>query len=227
MKKTALAFALAAVAAGCASSRSHESGPKVSDADLGRLSPDQMAIVDQARQAAATAHDELARARLREQQVQQEVSLAKADRTAADADAQRAAAEAKIANESREPTALQRAQQLQQQASLHKQAADAHLEWANKVTDARKAQVTSAQKQVDLADAQLEWAKLRALQAANIPAASKYDAGKFQQAVDDARKAWDQAFAKSRDADTQAITAQRHYEDLNRQLQAYMGGRTG
>src|SRR6266536_4484699 len=108
----ALALALAALA-GCATS--HQGGSAsatVSDADLGRLSPQQMGPINQARQVAMTARDELARAQLRQQQVQNEEGQARADRTAADADAQRAAAEQKAANEGREPAALQRAQQL-------------------------------------------------------------------------------------------------------------------
>jgi chromosome segregation ATPase len=228
MQRTALTLALAALVA-CAGSRSHENeAPKVSDADFARLGPGQMAPVDQARQAVNAARDELARARLRQQQTQNEAALAQADRTAAEADAQRAAAEAKTANDSREPAALQRVQQLQQQASLRRQAADAHLDYANKLSAARAAQVASAQRQVDLAEAQLEWTKLQALQAAGVPAASKYDQAAFQKRYQEARQAADQSFQQSRELETQSIVAQRHYEDVTRQLQAWLGtGRAG
>ena len=223
MQRTALTLALAALTA-CAGSRSHENeAPKVSDADFARLGPDQMAPVDQARQALYAARDELARARLRQQQMQNEAALAQADRTAADADAQRAAAEAKTANDSREPAALQRVQQLQQQASLRRQAADAHLDYANKLGAARAAQVTSAQRQVDLAEAQLELAKLQSLQAGGVPAAAKYDAAAFQKRTQEARQAADQSFQQARDLETQSIVAQRRYEDVTRQLQAWLG----
>jgi chromosome segregation ATPase len=227
MKRNALALALAALAA-CASSRTHESAPAVSDADFARLPRDRMALVDQARQDVFTARDELARVRLRQQQTQNEGALARADRTAADADAQRAAAEARVANDSREPTAMQRVQALQQQAALRRQAADAHLDWANKLASARAAQVTAAQRQVDLAEAQLEYSKLQALQAAGVPAAAKYDARRFQDRVNQARQAHDQAFSQARNLETQVMTAQQRYEDVSRQLQAWLGsGRAG
>jgi chromosome segregation ATPase len=227
MQRTALVLALASLVA-CASSRSHESdNVKVSDADFARLAPDKMAPIDQGRQAVNTARDELARAQLREQQNQNEAALAQADRTTAEADAQRAAAEARAANESREPAAMQRVQQLQQQSTLRRQAADAHLEWANQLAAARKAQVTAAQRQVDLAEAQLEWSKLQALQASGVPAAAKYDATTFQKRFQEARQASDQAFQQARDLETKSMVSQRRYEDVTRQLQAWLGGRAG
>jgi hypothetical protein len=229
MNRIAFAFALALTAlAGCATTRQGgAASATVSDADLGRLSPQQMGAVNQARQIVMTARDEFARAQLRQQQVQNETGQARADRTTADADAQRAEAEQKAANEGREPAALQRAQQLQQQAALRRQAADARVEWANKFNAARTAQLDAAQRNVDLAQAQLEMAKLQALHGASIPAASKYDAGKFQQRVNDARQAYEQAFARSRQAEAEALTAQQRWNSLNQQLQAYLGGRGG
>ena len=226
MTKIAVAAALVALVA-CAHGRSREAAPTIADADLGRLAPEQMGAIERERQAVATARDELARARLRQQETQREVGLAKADGTAANAEAQRAAAEANVANQSREAAALQRAQQLQQTAALRKQAADAHLDWANKLAETRAAQVSVAEQQVALAQAQLELAKLRSLQASSIPAASKYDPNKFEERVRQARQAYDEAFTKARDAETRAMVAQRRYEDVSRQLQAFTGGRSG
>jgi hypothetical protein len=223
MQRMGLALAIAACA-GC----SHQSASvKISDADFARLAPDQMAPINQARQAVDTARDELNRTRLREQQMQNEAGLAQADRTVADADAQRAAAEARAATESREPAALQRVQQLQQQASLRRQAADAHLDWANKLGAARAAQMTAAERQVDLAQAQLDLTKLQALQAGGVPAAAKYDVNTFQKHYQETQKASDQAFQQARDLETQSMVSQRRYEDVTRQLQAWLGGRTG
>jgi colicin import membrane protein len=227
MNRIALALALAALA-GCATAHrggSTVDGAAVSEADLGRLSPEQMAPVNQARQQVMAARDELSRATLRQQQVANEQGQARADRTAADADQQRAEAEQKAANEGREPAALQRAQQLQQQASLRRQAADARLDWANKFNAARAAQLVAAQRNVQVAEAQLEMAKLQALHGANIPAAAKYDAGKFQQRMNEAQQAYQQSFAKARQAETDALTAQQRWNGLNQQLQAYLGGR--
>jgi len=226
MKRMVYVLALAAVA-GCAGMRggARESPPaaQVSDADFGRLGPDQMAPVDQARQFLASARDEQGRAKLRQQQTMHEADLATADQAAAASDAQRAAAQAKMANDSREPAALEQARQLQEQAQLHKSEADAHAEYAAKLAEARQAAVKAADDQVALGEAKVEWSKLQALQLASVPAAGKYDAGKFQTRVNEAQKSFDEALKKARELEGQATASQQRWEDLQKQIQARGG----
>jgi hypothetical protein len=214
--------AACAIALGaCAGHRAGEGdGPRVADADLGRLAPEQMQPVDDARRYLASARDELARAKLRQQYTSHEGELAKADQQAAGAEAQRAVAEARIAEASREPAQVQHAQQLQEQARLAKAAADARADWAAKMGTARQASVQAAEQQVRLGDARLEQAKLAALQSAKIPAAGKYDAAKFQEQVQGAQRAFDDALRKARDLEGQATASQQRWQDLQRQMQA-------
>jgi hypothetical protein len=215
---------LAVALSACAGHRSGEGdGTRVADADLGRLAPEQMQVVDDARHYQATARDELARAKLKQQELSQEAALAKADEEAAAAMQHRAAAEAKAADASRAPADMERARQMQEQAKLAKAAADARSDWAKKASAARQASVQAAEQQVRLGDARLEAAKLQALQAASIPAAGKYDAAKFQQQVQGAQRAFDDALGKARDLDAQATASQQRWQDLQRQMQA--GGR--
>lgn len=224
--RTMLVALLAVAAASCAGAKgARESTAKtqIPDEDLGRLAPGQTGPVDQARQFRGSALDEQARASLRQQQAQREVDVAKADQEAADADAKRAEAQEKAANETRDPADLERGRQMKEQAQLHKKMADAHLDYAKKLVDARKASLEAAQKQVALGDARLEWAKLEALQQGQVPAATKYDASKFQSQVNDAQKSFDDSMQKARDLDGQASASRQQWEDLQRQMQARGG----
>jgi hypothetical protein len=215
------AAAVAMLLGACAGHRAGEGdGPRVADADLGRLAPEQMQPVDDARRYLASARDELARAKLRQQDLAQEAALAKADQEAAEAMRHRAAAEAKAADASRAPAQLEQARQMQEQAKLAKAAADARAEWASKASAARQASVQAAEQQVRLGDARVEEAKLRALQAAGIPAAGKYDAPKFQEQVQGAQRAFDDALRKTREVEGQATVSQQRWQDLQRQMQA-------
>ena len=116
MKRIACAFSLAAMA-GCAFMRggAHESAPpppvQVSEADFSRLAPDDMGPVNEAREFLATAREEQGRAKLRQQETMHEADLAKANQQAADSDEKRAATQAMIANDSREPAQVEQARQ--------------------------------------------------------------------------------------------------------------------
>jgi len=215
------AVALALALAACAGQRAGEGdGPRVADADVGRLAPEQMQPVDDARRWLASARDELARAKLRTEDTAHEGELAKADRQAADAEHQRAEAQARIAETSRDPAQTERARRLQEQARLAKAAADTRADWAAKTSVARQADVHAAEQQVRLGDARVEESKLRALQAAGIPAAGKYDAAKFQEQIQGAQRAFEDALRKARDLQGQATASQQRWQDLQRQMQA-------
>jgi hypothetical protein len=222
MSMTVLTLAVA----GCASTGGQ--GQRVGDPDLGRLAPSQMAPVDEARQFRASAHDELARAKLRLQDSQHEVARAEADRQAASAAAARAEVENKLAQETRDPAQLERARQAQQQAELQKAAAEAHTEYAKGLQEANEASLEAANRQVQLAEARLEWSKLQALQQADIPAATRYDAGKFQESASDAQKRFDEALERARELHGHADASQQRWRDAQRQMQARGGAiRTG
>jgi colicin import membrane protein len=192
----------------------------VSDADVGRLGPEQEGLVDQARQSLAIARDALSRTSLRLQQAQNEEGTAKADQQAAEADQKVADAQQKLANDSRAPDALEKARQLQEQAKANKQLADLHAGYASKLIEQRKAETQAAEQQVKVAEARVEWSKLQALEQVKNPAATKYDAGRFQTAVNDAQGDFDKAAQNAQSLEVQATTARQRWEDAQRRLQA-------
>ena len=217
-----LALALAAVT-GCSmlhrGAQSEARSSTVSDADAGRLGPEQEALVHEARQALDGARDALSRANLGLQQAQNEEGTAKADQQAAQADQKVADAQQKVANDSRGPEALEKARRLQELAKAHGQAANLHADYASKLVDERKAEVEAAERQVKVAQARVERSKLQALEQARNPAATKYDAGRFQTAVNDAQGELDAAAQKSRALEAQATAARQRWEDSERRLQ--------
>jgi colicin import membrane protein len=216
--KGIIALAFAAVL-GCMHGGQTKSST-VSDADVGRLGPEQEGLVNQARQALNVARDALSRTSLRLQQARNEEGTAKADQQAAEADQKVADAQQKVANDSRAPEALEKARQLQARAKAHKQVADLHAEYAHKLIEEREAEVQAAERQVKVAEARVEWSKLQALEQAGNPAATKYEAGRFQTAVNDAQGELDQATQKARSLEAQATAARQRWEDSQRRVQA-------
>lgn len=213
--------ALAAVM-GCVhgGAKSETGSATVSAEDAGRLGPEQVGLVDEARQALDGARDALSRTSLRLQEAQNEEGAAKADRQAAEADQKVADAQQKMADDSRAPEALERARLLQEQAKARKQVADLHLEYASKLIDERKAELQAAEAQVKVAQARVEWSKLQALEQARNPASTKYDSGRFQTAVNDAQGDLDEAVQKAQNLEVQATAARQRWEDTRRRLQA-------
>lgn len=198
----------------------------VSEADAGRLGPEQVGPVNQARQELDVATDALARTRLRLQQAQREADVAKADLQAAEADQHVADAQQKLANDSRAPDALENARVLQERATAHRNAADLHVAYAGKLIEERQAEVQVAERQVKVAQARVEWSKLQALEQVGNPAATKYDAGRFQTAVNDAQAELDQAETNARALEPQATEARQRWEDSERRVQAPQEGGT-
>ena len=212
-----------AAALACSHGRAQRGASTVAEADAGRIGPEQGALVHQARQELAQATDAVSRATLALQQAQNEQGIAKADQQAAGADQKVADAQQKVANDSRAPEALEKARQLQEQAKAHKQAADSHAEYAAKLIDLRKAELQAAERQVKVAEARVEWAKLKSLEQAGNPAATKYDPGRFQTAVNDAQAELDKASQNAKTLEAQATQARQRWADSDCRLQGDSG----
>lgn len=160
----------------------------VSEADFGRLAPDQLGPVEGAREQVFAARDEASRAKLRLQQAENEAELARADQAMVQAAMQRAKAEQNVARKSNAPEAKAKAQEAAAQAELQARSARAHLSYANKLGAARQAELDAAEALVKVREAELEQAKLDALSQAGIPAATKYDPSLFAARVAELRK---------------------------------------
>ncbi|ACL63584.1 conserved hypothetical protein [Anaeromyxobacter dehalogenans 2CP-1] len=216
-----------AVLASCRTVQTRQDFTPVSDADFGRLGPDQLGPVGPARADAAAAHDAVARAKLRLQEAKREQGYAEADRTAAEADLQRAATEAKGANSAGDTAWKARAQALADTAGLRRQAADAHLVFAKRLAEARQADVDAAEAHADAAQARLEQAKLQALARAGIPAAGKYDARRFDAHLAKAVAAEREAQARAGETGRAAVAAEDGWRALQRRWEARSQGRGG
>jgi hypothetical protein len=196
----------------------------VAETDVGRLGPEQAGLVNQARQGLDVAKDALSRTRLGLQDAQNEQGTAKAELGAAEADQKVADAQQKVANDSRAPEAVEKARRLQEQATARKQAAGLHVEYAGKLARARAAEAQAAERQVEVAQARVEWSKLQALEQARNPAATKYDATRFQGAVNEAQRKLDEATKDARSLEAQASAARQRWEESRGRLPA--GDRT-
>jgi hypothetical protein len=226
MRHNIVLVALAAVSTltGCSM---FQRGPRfqpVSEADFGRLSPAQMGPVDSARGELFSAHDAVARAKLRLQEVQQEPARARADETAARAELQRAGAELDAAASSADPGAKARAKELDAAARLRAQAARAHTGFAQRQVDARQAEVDMGEARVEVAEAELERAKLTALRQARIAAATKYDAAPFDAHVAQAEKGFQDARARAAEAARRSDQSRFAWSTLTQQYQARVQG---
>lgn len=183
------ALALVVVALGVSACKTASKAPEfqpVSQEDVGRLSPQQMAPMAAARQDVDLARDELARAKHRLGQANRERGYAEAEQTAAKAELQRAEALRKSADASREPQRLAAAEEAAASAQLQQRAYEARHDFTVKLIAAREAEVRASEAKVAEMEARFEAAKLAALQQAGIPAATKYDPARFQQRVAEA-----------------------------------------
>jgi hypothetical protein len=192
----------------------------VADADLGRLAPEDMGPVQAARGSLFEARDATARAQLRLQESRHEEAWANADRAAAESDRLRAAAEMAAAKEAGDQRRVAAAEELAGAAALRAQAADARIDYARKLVQAREAEVAAAEARARRAEWDLERAKLTALRQANVPAASKYDPAPIDKVLADAAKAEEAARARARDLGGTARAAYDHWRTLNDRYEA-------
>jgi hypothetical protein len=211
-----LVLAVLAAALACRSSSDRRDAPvaTVSAADLGRLAPEQMGPVQAARADLDAARDAVARGRLRLQQSRHEEGFARADRTAADSDRQRAEAELRAARETGDPRLMGRATELREAAALRTQASDARLDYARRLAAAHEAEIAHLEARARRAEWEVERAKLTALREVGNPAATKYDPGPIERRVAEAARAEQAARARASELERAAAVAQGRWRSL-------------
>jgi hypothetical protein len=220
MKKLVLALAAVAALACGGSQRAAKKPVTVSDSDYGRLQAGQTSIVDAARADLGNARDAVARAKLRQTDASNEVGHVQADLATADAEQKRADALMRAAKQSNDPAQLEQARAMGESARLLRQAAEAHGVYAKHLVDTRAAEVAAAERRVAYEELRVEHAKLRALQLAQVPAATKYDAAALDARVAAARKDLEAAEGHARTLGAQMNQASARWLELTRQLQA-------
>ncbi len=210
------ALSLLAVALGCAGNSSSKRASIVSDSDFGRLSAGQSRPVEEARAQLGLAQDELGRAKLSVVNDRHEGELARSDQATASADASRAAAQSKIGKESNEPGQIQQAREDTTAAQSSQRVADARLAYSKKLATSQAAQVTAAERKVELMTEKVNLAKLQSLDDAAVPAAGKYDRATVMQQVVDAQRAYDRAITTAAAASLETTTAKESWLELER-----------
>jgi hypothetical protein len=224
MRTLAIAAALAAATLACRSTPKKASSEApirtVADADLGRLAPEQMGPVHESRAALNEARDAVARAQHRLRESRHEEAWANADKAAAESDRLRAAAELSTAKDAGDQRLAAVASDRGEAAALRAQAAEARLDYARKLVQAREAELRTAEARARRAEWEIERAKLTALRDAGVPAASKYDAAPIDRRVAEAVKAEEGARARAGELGTTARAAQDHWQSLTERYEA-------
>ncbi len=133
----------------------------------------------------------------------------------ASAEVSRADAEGKIGKDSNEPGQMQLARDDARTAQRGKKAADAHVQYSKRLASSQAAQVTAAERKVDLMTEKLNVAKLQALDDAAVPAGGKYDHAGAMRRVVDAQRAYDSATAAADAAVRETTTAKQQWQELD------------
>ena len=223
MRFVAIAAALAATTLACRTAPKNRAAREiqtVADADLGRLAPEQMGPIQASRAALDEARDAVARAQHRLRDSRHEEEWANADKAAAEGDRLHAAAELSSAKDAGDQRMMGLASEHAATAALRAQAADARIEYARKLFQARDAELKTAEARVRRAEWEIERAKLMALREAKVPAASKYDAAPIERRVAEAVKAEDGARARAKDLATTSRTAYDQWRSLTDRYEA-------
>ncbi len=168
-------------------------GPMVSEADMGRLSQNDLGPVSDARQRVGSMEQARNRAVLRLDDAKGQLAMAVPAVSAADSGIDAAKIGLANAQETGDQAKIQKAAHQLDLATTFKKEREARVDYLKREVDLRKAEVTAADRRLDLAKAQLERSKLVALEQAKNPAASKYNAGLFEAEVDSARRSVDAA----------------------------------
>jgi hypothetical protein len=210
----------AALLVGCA----HEGTPeakasKITDEDMGRLLPEEEAHVTHAKDAVTQAEERLAHKKLELQKEQTELDAARADVKAAEAQLAKATATEKAAHLSGSKFEMEKAVKERDRGDALKRAADARVLYVQERIDAEKAQVAAGQEEVSVADARFEYAKLRGLQQANHAVARKYDAGKFESAINSRQMKLEQLEKKARQLEKTAMNQKQVWQLTEQELE--------
>jgi hypothetical protein len=167
--------------------------------DPGKLDAATAAQLDAARAKLADAHGELTRAGAGISAAREQRALAEADQKVAEAE-------------------TERVKKLVEQAEARRRAADARHAYGEKLLEAREGAQDAAKSRVDLVEAELELAKLEALERTNADAAKSYDKGEFRDRVTRGQRKADDATKTVREREDAASEAERKWQELARQL---------
>ena len=192
----------------------------VSDDVLARVPSNQMGGVNQARLDLSKAQDTLAREKLGQEKAKRYIDVANNEVSIAKAQIERDHSAQQAADYARNNQAATQSQSASGLARQREQVANAHLNAAQELSKYSDSRVSAAQKAVDLANARLELAKYKAVQASGDKSAANIDGPAIQKTVEDARVALEQERAKVTQTKASASAAHNSWVALRDQLPA-------
>jgi len=192
----------------------------VSDEVLARVPPNQMGGVNQARLDVAKAKDTLARENLAHEKAKRYIDVANNEVSIAKAQIERNESAQKAADYARNDPATSQSQSAMGLARQREQVATAHVNAAQELEKYSAARVGAAQKAVDLANARLEQAEFKAVQASGDRAVNDIDGQAIAKRVEDTRVALEQERAKVSQTKASASAARTSWIALRDQLPA-------
>ena len=113
---------------------------------------------------------------------------------------------------------MQQARDDARTARQGKVTADARLAYSQKLAASQAAQVTAAERKVDLMKEKVNLAKLQSLDDAAVPAAGKYDRATAMERVVEAQRAYDCQTATAATALGETATARSQWQAAQNQL---------
>ena len=192
----------------------------VSDEVLARVPPNQMGGVNQARLDVAKAKDTLARENLAHEKAKRYIDVANNEVSIAKAQIERNESAQKAADYARNDPATSQSQSAMGLARQREQVATSHVNAAQELAKYTAARVGAAQKAVDLANARLEQAEFKAVQASGDRAVNDIDGQAIAKRVEDTRVALEQERAKVSQTKASASAARTSWIALRDQLPA-------
>lgn len=220
MRTRVLVVTAALAFAGACATGSSVKSDTVSDETLARVPAEQMASVNQARLDVSKAQDSLNRENLRLSQAKKYVDVANNEVKITQEQLNRDKAAQEAANYARNDKAATQSQSAMGLARQREQVANAHVKAATDLEAYAQARVNAGQKAVDLANARLEQAKYKAVQASGDRAVNNIDGQAIAKRVEDARIALEQERAKVSQAKASATAARTSWVALRDQLPA-------
>ena len=215
-----LLAAMAAVAVAGACAHGSTRSDTVSDEVLARVPPDKMGGVNQARLDVAKAKDTLARENVSHEKAKRYIEVANNEVAIAKAQIDHNESAQKAADYARNNPATSQSQSAMGLARQREQVANSHVNAAQELEKYSAARVTAASKAVDLANARLEQAEFKAVQASGDRAVNDIDGQAIAKRVEDTRVALEQERAKVSQTKASASAARSSWIALRDQLPA-------
>ncbi|MFP2957177.1 hypothetical protein ACLEPN_04920 [Myxococcus sp. 1LA] len=173
---------------GCASHRASSSAAKVDKEWVARVPPDKLGSVQQAELTEEQAREQITRAQVARKDAEAAKEVAQRNEEAAKSRHAAAKLALKSAEETGDPAAIEQAQAAACSAQHAVTLAEAETAWRDDAVTTLKSLEDMRQRELDVADAQLEQAEFEAVNANADVRAKELNAGDFASAVADARR---------------------------------------